>query len=92
MYTLGVEFEWDEAKREETLAKRGIDFASVANFGWDTALIRASDRHGESRWVAIGYIGNRLHYVVYTQRGGRLRVISLRRANPRERGRYEHRD
>ena len=34
MYTSGVEFEWDEAKRKETLAKRGIAFESVADFSW----------------------------------------------------------
>ena len=92
MYTSGVEFEWDEAKRKETLAKRGIDFESVANFSWDRALIRASDRRGESRWVAIGYIGDHLHHLVYTQRRGRLRVISLRRANLRERREHEYHD
>ena len=87
-----MEFEWDEAKRRETLSKRGIDFASMTNFEWATALITSSDRHGESRWAAIGYIGQRLHHVVYTQRRDRLRVISLRRANPRERRQYEYRD
>ncbi len=92
MYTLSVEFEWDEAKREQTLEERGIDFASVANFEWDDALSSSSDRRGESRWAAIGYIGNRLHHVVYTQRGARRRVISLRRANSRERRQYEYRD
>ena len=92
MYTWDVEFEWDEAKRQETLKKRDIDFTSMVRFEWATALIRSSDRRGETRWMAIGYIGNRLHHVVYTQRGARRRIISLRRANSRERRRYEYRD
>ena len=38
----------------------------------------------EARYVALGYIGDRLHYVVYTMRGGKCRIISLRKANSRE--------
>lgn len=79
-----MEFEWDEAKRRETLKKHGIDFASAADFEWGTALNRPSDRHGESRWVAIGYMRHRLHHVVYTERRGRRRIISLRIASKKE--------
>jgi uncharacterized DUF497 family protein len=81
---LNLEFEWDAAKRRETLKEREIDFASMTHFEWATALIRSSDRHGESRWAAIGYIGSRLHHVVYTQRRNRCRVISLRVASEEE--------
>ena len=80
----------DEAKREETLAERGIDFASVAAFDWDTATVDRSDQHGETRWAATGYIQDRLYRVVYTERGNRRRIISLRKANARERRDYEH--
>ena len=81
---MSLEFEWDEAKRQETLKQREIDFASMASFEWATALIRPSDRRGESRWAAIGYIENRLYHVVYTERAGRCRVISLRIASKEE--------
>ena len=53
-------------------------------FEWETAVIASSSRHGETRYVAVGYIGDRLHYVVYTMREGKYRIISLRKANPRE--------
>ena len=85
-----MEFEWDEAKREETLAERGIDFASMAGFDWDTATVERSGRYGETRWAATGYIADRLHKVVYTERGNRRRIISLRKTNARERTNYEH--
>ena len=81
-------FEWDEAKREETLARRNVDFASVENFEWGTAVIERSDRRSEVRYAATGYIFNRLHRVVYTIRDDKTRIISLRRANARERRRY----
>lgn len=56
----------------------------MEGFEWDTAAISSSPRGGEARYVALGYIGDRLHYVVYTMRGGNCRVISLRKANTRE--------
>ena len=45
-------------------------------------------RHGEERVFALGYIGSRLHAVAYIERGETTRIISLRKANPREMNRY----
>ena len=85
MYNKGIEYEWDEAKRQGNLAKHsGVDFSDMEVFEWPTAAIAASPRHGEARYVALGYIGNQLRYVVYTMRGGKCRIISLRKANSRE--------
>ena len=86
-----MQYEWDEAKRAETLLKHEVDFASMEYFDWDTALNRASDRDGETRWSALGLIGNRLYHVVWTQRGPNVRIISLRKANARESIRYVER-
>ena len=77
-------FEWDDEKRQANLAKHGVDFAVIEAFDWETALISPDTRHGEPRWVATGFIGSRLHVVVYAKRGTRSRVISLRKANARE--------
>lgn len=84
-------YEWDENKRAANLAKQGIDFAIVEDFEWDSAHIKADTRkdYGESRYTALGYIGARLHVLVFTPRPGGIRVIGLRRANPRETKRYE---
>jgi uncharacterized DUF497 family protein len=82
-----VEFEWDASN----LRKHGVDFASIADLDW--AHIRESeDRrkdYGECRWVAFGRIGDRVHVLIYTHRGRRIRVISLRRANDEETDAYE---
>ena len=77
-------YEWDEAKRLETLETRGIDFAEIYGFDWDTADTRRSYRNNEERQVSLGMIGNRLYYVVWVQRGENRRIISLRKANRRE--------
>ena len=84
-----MDYEWDEAKRLENLAKHQIDFASIHSFQWNSAVRYPSPRLGEMRWMAIGFIENRLHCVIYTDRGERRRIISLRKANPRDRRRYE---
>ena len=79
---------WDDAKRRANLVKHGVDFAAVAAFDWESALVYPDNRHGEPRWVATGYIGSRLHVVVYAMRGTRRRIVSLRKANAREVRRY----
>ena len=83
-----MQFEWDEAKRQSNAQKHGIDFAAIETFDWDTALVERSDRGGEVRYVAIGYIDVRLHCIAFTERWTGIRVISLRRASRREERRY----
>ncbi len=81
-------YEWDETKRQTNLEKHGVDFEEVRGFRWETAQIRVQMRFGERRYGAYGYIGDRLHYLVYTMRDGTVRVISLRKTNPGEMRRY----
>ncbi len=81
-------YEWDDAKRDANLRKHGVDFAAIDAFDWDTAVIYSDTRHDEPRWVAVGFIGDRLHVVTCTERAPRLRIISLRKANRREEARH----
>ena len=78
------DYEWDEQKRQENADKHDIDFTAIYDFEWDTAVYNSNDTHGEERVVATNYIGDRLYTVVYTWRGDRRRIISLRRASRRE--------
>ena len=81
-------YEWDEAKRLGNVVKHGVDFAESARFQWGEAVIEPDDRYDEPRFRALGYIGSRLHVVVYTERGDNRRIISIRKANPKEMQRY----
>ncbi len=85
-------FEWDEDKRQTNLAKHRVDFVIVDRFEFATAFIRADTRadYGEVRLTGIGFIGSRLHVVVFTIREERrtVRVISLRKASKQEIKRY----
>jgi uncharacterized DUF497 family protein len=86
-----VGIEWDEAKRKSTLHKRGLDFASVDDADWDEALTVEDSRsdYGEERFVSLVPIHGRLCVVAWCVRAESLRVISLRKANAREKKRHE---
>ena len=86
-------WDWDEDKRQATLLLRGLDLAVVRSFDLNTAQIDPDDRcdYGEARFKATGMIGERLFIVVFTPRGERLRLISLRKANGREKIAWENR-
>jgi uncharacterized protein len=63
----------------------------VEQLDWATALIREDDRrdYGERRFRVLGLMEGRLHALVFTPRGGKVHVISLRKANQREVKLYE---
>jgi uncharacterized protein len=84
-------YDWDEAKRQANLAKHGVDFAAMVDFDWTTADLREDQRndYGERRIIATGWIGARLFVATVTPRDGQMRIIGLRKANPRERKRYD---
>ncbi|MHB1012982.1 MAG: BrnT family toxin [Desulfobacteria bacterium] len=86
-----MKIEFDPAKNERNARKRGLPFERADEFDWDTALIIEDARrdYGEPRFRAFGFIGDRMHALVFTPREGSLRVISLRKANRREERNYE---
>ncbi len=81
-----MEYEWDPAKAEANLLKHGIPFDDVLGFDWSVATTAPDLRkgYGEDRVMAVGPVGGRLHVLIFTPRGGKVRVISLRRSNDRE--------
>ena len=78
--------EFDPAKDESNLDKHGVSLADADGFEWETAVVREDTRkqYAEPRFEATGYIGDRLHVMVFCLRAETVRVISLRKANPRE--------
>jgi len=81
-----VEIEFDPAKSHRNRLERGLPFERVIEADWSAALIVADDRrdYGESRFIAYVPLEKRLHVVCYTMRGLAFRIISFRKANPRE--------
>lgn len=85
-----IMWEWDEDKRRANRLKHGIDFAEMALVDWVTAthLFDVRYDYGELRVVTLGYIGDRLHVITWTQRGPTVRIITMRKANAREQKAY----
>lgn len=86
-----MQVEFDGGKDEANRRKHGISLAAAAEMDFLLAQIIPDDRrdYGEHRFRACGWIGGRLHMLVFTRRGEVMRAISLRKANARERRRYE---
>lgn len=87
-----MQFEWDEAKRAENIAKHRIDFADIPQM-FESLMLCEIDRrtdYGEDRWLGIGFLRNSVAVVVWTERQSSIiRIISARKANRYERQRFE---
>ncbi len=86
-----MQIEYDEGKDSKNQRKHGISLSQANRFEFDTAAHFTDKReeYGKARYVSIGYIEDRLYVMVWTKRTEALRIISLRKANKRERTRYE---
>ena len=96
----GIRFEWDPAKAASNLQKHGVSFEIAIRAFGDPFALTDQDRieTGEQRWQTLGLVeGHLLLLVAHTVReeaeGGLpvqvLRIISARRADRKERRRYE---
>jgi len=85
-----MEYEFDPAKDILNQRKHGLPMTAADFFDWDTAQIREDDRfdYPEQRFEATGYIGRRLHVLIFCLNGEKTRLISLRRAEKYEERRY----
>jgi uncharacterized protein len=81
---------YDPAKHDWTLCERGLDFEDAAEVFAGRVYQRQDDRfdYGETRLITIGFLRGRMVVVVWTSRGGNRHVISMRKANEREKARY----
>lgn len=85
------EFEWDDVKAASNLADHRVAFEDARLAFSDAFAISRADRredYGEARLILLGMAIDRLLVVAYTLRGERIRIISARIAEPRERRRY----
>jgi uncharacterized DUF497 family protein len=84
-------FQWDDNKAAENYAAHGVRFEAAREVFKDPfALEWLDDRedYDEDRYVSLGMVENHLLYVAYTTRGEKVRLISVRGAEPYERRQY----
>lgn len=88
-----TQFEWDQNKAKKNLRNHNVDFDEAQTvFTDDYSVVIPAPDHSreEERWIIIGISRkNRLLLVVFTQRMNVIRLISARKATPRERKKYE---
>jgi uncharacterized protein len=77
---------FDPAKRDKTLADRGLNFEDAAKiFGGVTLDIEDTRKdYGETRMICFGYLEGRMIVVGYTSRDAERHIFSMRKANERE--------
>lgn len=86
-----MEFEWDTRKAAQNIDKHGVPFEYAARVFLDPNRVDSEDSrfdYSEQRRLALGSIEGRIFAVAYTPRGKRIRLISARKANPREQRQY----
>jgi len=87
---LCMEFEWDEIKNSKNIEKHSIDFSDVVSVFQHPIIKKKSTKidYGEKRWIAIGQLMNFCIVIIYTIREKKIRLISARKANKKERKIY----
>ncbi len=86
-----MEAEFDPAKARSNLRKHGVSFAHAEQALLDQIAFTVEDPDAvdEQRFITLGMDAlGRVLVVVHTLRGERTRLISARKASPRESERY----
>jgi uncharacterized DUF497 family protein len=81
----------DPAKNAANIAKHGLSFEEAYGFdfiGCRTVIDRRK-AYGETRLVSTGFYNGRIHVICYVETYNGIRAISFRKANARERKKYE---
>ena len=88
-----VGFQWDQGNIDKNLVKHNVEHWECEQVFFNEPLIVLDDPGhslSEKRWAAFGRTdAGRLLVVIFTKRGGLLRVISARDMNKKEREFYE---
>ena len=85
-----MNIEFDDSKRDKTMLERGLGFA-LAKVVFAGVHFTAQDTRSdyeEDRFITIGWLDARLVVLVWTPRGEARRIISMRKANDREKALY----
>ena len=85
-----MKIEFDPEKSERNRMQRELPFERASEFDWENAIFFEDDRnvYPERRFIAVGYLDERLHIICFTTITGGVRIISFRKANEREAKRH----
>lgn len=85
-----MKFEWDKNKNQLNYEKHGLSFEDAELVFENETISFEDDRedYGEERFITLGVLKGRVVIVVHTQRNFVTRIISMRKANEREKKIY----
>ena len=89
-----MQFDWDSEKNERNIRKHGVSFEEAQEAFADSNAIEEYDEENsatnERRFKLIGLSSRRLLVVVFVEvENETIRIISARKAGPRQRIAYE---
>jgi uncharacterized DUF497 family protein len=88
---MNFRFEWDEKKNKINQKKHGISFEEAIMVFSDSMRIEIYDwKHSfyEERWMIFGLSGLTVLMVNFTEKGGIIRIFSVRKASKTEEEEY----
>ena len=85
-----MSLEWDQNKNIINIKKHGIDFDDADKIFKNPILTKIDERidYKEKRWIGIGRLEKVTVVLIFTKRGKKIRIISMRKANKIERRIY----
>ena len=85
-----MDFEWDDAKNRSNFAKRGLDFKDAEQVFGGSCVTFEDNRfdYGEERLITLGLLAGRVLVIAHAPRNSATRIISMRKANRREKEIY----
>ena len=85
---------FDPSKRQKVLEERGLDLADAEQVFEGFHLTRRDDNHSddEDRSITLGRLGDEIVLVVWAPRSGERRIITMWKANAKERQKYQLRE
>jgi len=88
-----MQLEWDEDKRQQLIAERGIDLLYAALIFERETLTKEDTRkaYGETRYISLGLVADEAFVVVHTRREGRTRLITAWKGGKRSYEKYKER-
>lgn len=88
-----MRYSYDLSKRNKVLEKRGLDLADASKVFDGFYLSRADEKHSdvEQRVITLGMLDNELVLVIWTPRDDERRIITMWKANEKERQKYYER-
>jgi len=86
-------YEWDPNKSDKNLSERGFSFADAEQVFEGPCVTFEDTRfdYGEPRFITFGLLDERMVVIAHTPRGEKTRIISMRKANDREKETYQKR-